>query len=67
MEAPGDEYSSAKGWFWQFLKSLRSNLNPILSEYTFYVAFAALTIIVGLALFRIFNLFNATIKPEENV
>jgi len=49
MEAPGDEYAVVKTAFWQAMRACRSNLNPTLSTYTFYIAFAMLGGILVLA------------------
>ena len=52
MEAPGDEYAAAQTPFWQLMKSWRSNLNPGLSTWTFYVSGGLLAVLVGLALVK---------------
>lgn len=68
MEAPGDEYAAAQTKFWQLMKSWRSNLNPTLSEITFYLSFSALVIIALVAVAKAFVLLNASIKnTEKNV
>lgn len=46
MEAPGKEYEHVKCAFWQAMRSLRSNANPELSIWTFYICFAALVVLV---------------------
>lgn len=43
MEAPGEEYNLGRMAFWQSLRSLRSNANPNLSLWTFYIAIAPLS------------------------
>jgi hypothetical protein len=42
MEGPGKEYASASHPFWTTLHGWRSNLNPGLSTWTFWMAFATL-------------------------
>jgi len=46
MEAPGNEYAHVKTAFWQAMRSLRSNANPDLAIWTFYVCFAAMVALV---------------------
>lgn len=46
MEAPGHEYAHFKTAFWQTMRSLRSNANPELAIWTFYVCFAAMVVLV---------------------
>ena len=58
MEAPGDEYQAAREPFWQFMKSLRSNLNPGLSTVVFYITFGLLLITFTVSLYYFSKLSN---------
>ena len=46
MEGPGEEYAHAKCAIWKTRESLKSNHNPELAIWTFYVCFAALVALV---------------------
>ncbi len=53
MESAPEEWVSIgkAGNFWLFLRSLRSNLNPDLSMWTFYICFPILIFVMGLILY----------------
>ncbi|MCX6909230.1 MAG: hypothetical protein NTY01_14480 [Verrucomicrobia bacterium] len=53
MEAPGHEYAHMKTAFWQAMRSLRSNANPDLAIWTFYVCFAAMVALVVVFVLRV--------------
>jgi hypothetical protein len=45
MEAPGDEYEAAKTAFWTTMVGWRSNSNPALATWTFYITAALLSVL----------------------
>ena len=47
MEGPGEEYAHAKCGFWRTMESLKSNHNPELAIWTFYVCFTAMIVLVA--------------------
>lgn len=53
MEAPGKEYEHVKCAFWQTMRSLRSNANPDLAIWTFYICFAAMVVLVVAFVWRV--------------
>lgn len=56
MEAPGEEYAAAKSPLWRTLVSWRSNANPELATVTFYIAIAALFVLLATACIKGFRL-----------
>jgi hypothetical protein len=46
MEGPGKEYAHAKCAFWRVMESLKSNANPELTIWTFYICFAVMVVLV---------------------
>jgi hypothetical protein len=63
MEAPGEEYNLGRLAFWQTLRSLRSNANPNLSLWTFYIAIALLSVIGVYCFVKARSIFN---KGDES-
>ncbi len=53
MESAPEEWinTGKAGNFWLFLRNLRSNLNPDLSMWTFYICFPILIFVIGLILY----------------
>jgi hypothetical protein len=60
MEAPGGEYSASHSWFWMTLVSMRSNVNPELSAFSFYISFSLLMIVLAVATFRVLTVYGST-------
>jgi hypothetical protein len=56
MEAPGEEYAAAKSSLWRTLVSWRSNANPEMATVTFYIAIAALFVLLAAASIKAFRL-----------
>ena len=57
MEAPGNEYVAAQNAAWTTLRSWRSNQNPELAIYTFYITFALLLAVGGYATFKAVSVY----------
>ena len=53
MEGPGKEYAHAKCAFWRTMGSLKSNANPELAIWSFYICFAAMVALVIAFMLRV--------------
>lgn len=62
MEAPGDEYAAANSVFWQTMRACRSNANPVLATYTFWIAFSLLGVVVLLATLEAVKIYRQAMK-----
>lgn len=68
MEGPGAEYSVSGTAFWQVMHGLRSNQNPELAVWTFYIAFGVLGCVAVYATFQgLSTLRKAAQAADEHV
>jgi hypothetical protein len=64
MEGPGEEYTASKSAFWQTIQSWKSNENPQLATFTFYVTFSLLVVMAAYAVVRALRLYETTEKER---
>ncbi|HEV8538656.1 MAG TPA: hypothetical protein VGR15_06995 [Bacteroidota bacterium] len=65
MEGPGDEYAAASTSFWQTMHSWRSNANPELATFTFYVSISLLAAIVVTTSVSTLRMYGKIVKENE--